>query len=96
MLDVVYEGARSIGPIAHEGAAGGGLGVDPNAFHVDPVTTQAIEIDPAKVIVPHAANDGGRLTELRCLIDEDRRRAGREGANQINRLQEIHRPCRLP
>ena len=63
VLDVVHEGARSIGPVPHEGAARGHLGVDPDAFHVDPVTAQAIEIDPPEVIVPHATDDGGRLDQ---------------------------------
>src|SRR5258708_14140765 len=88
MLDVVQEGGRSIGPITHEGATRGRFGVNPDAFYIDPVTAQAIEIDPPKVIVPHASDDGGRLTELRCLIDEDCWRARREGANQLDRLQE--------
>src|ERR1700722_14339104 len=88
MLDVVHEGARSIGPIAHEGAARSRYGIDPHAFHIDPVTAQAIEIDLPKVIVPHASDDGGWLTELRCMIDEDCWRARREGANQLDRLQE--------
>ena len=86
MLDVVYEGARSIGPVPHEGAARGRLGIDPDAFHIDPVAAQAIEIDPPEVIVPHATDDGGRLAELRGLVDEDRRRAGRKGANQADRF----------
>src|SRR5882762_6378011 len=88
MLDVVHEGARSIGPITHERASRGRFGVNPNAFHIDPVTAQAIEIDPSKVIVPHASNDGGRLTKLSGLIDENRRGARREGANELDRLQE--------
>src|ERR1700722_7055333 len=88
MLDVVHEGARSIGPIAYEGAARGRFGINPDAFDIDPVTAQAIEIAPPKVIVPHASDDGGRLTKLRCLIDENRRGARREGANQLDWLQE--------
>ena len=55
MLDVVHESARSIGPVSHEGAARGRFGVNPDAFHIDPVTAQAIEIDPPKVIVSHAS-----------------------------------------
>src|SRR5580693_2419666 len=88
MLDVVHEGARSIGPVPNEGAARGRHGIDPHAFHIDPVTAQAIEIDPPKVIVSYASNDGSRLTKLGGLIDKNRRGARREGANQLDRLQE--------
>ena len=37
VLDVVHEGAGSIGPIPHKGAARGHLWIDPDAFHVDPI-----------------------------------------------------------
>ena len=96
VLDVVYEGAGSIRPVSHEGAARGRLGIDPDAFHIDPVTTQAIEIDPPEFVVPHATDDGGWLTKLRGLIDEDRRRAGRERANQLDRLEESVALARSP
>src|SRR5277367_5520365 len=88
MLDVVHEGPRSIGPVTDEGAARGRFGVSPDASHIDPVAAKAIEVDPPKVVVPHASNDGGRLTKLSGLIDENRRGAGREGANQLDRLEE--------
>src|ERR1700722_16403191 len=88
MLDVVHESARSIEPIAHEGAARGRFRINPDAFHIDPVTAQAIEIEPPEVIVSHASNDGGRLTKLGGLIDENRWGARREWANQLDRLQE--------
>src|SRR6202044_2270554 len=88
MLDVVDEGPGSIGSVPHERAPRGRFGVNPDAFHIDPVAAQAIEIDSPKVIVPHASNDGSRLTKLSGLIDENRRGARREGANQLDRLQE--------
>src|ERR1700727_782185 len=88
MLDVVDEGPGSIGSVPHERAPRGRFGVNPDSFHMDAVAAQTIEIDPPKVIFPHASNDGGRLTKLSGLIDENRRGAGREGANQLDRLQE--------
>src|ERR1700739_3902001 len=88
MLDVVDEGPGSIGSVPHERAARGRLGIDPYGFHIDPLTPEASALDPPKVMVPYASNDGGRWTELSGLIDENRRGARREGANQLNRLQE--------
>src|ERR1700722_20283590 len=88
VLDVIDEGPGSIGSVPHERAARGRLGIDAYAFHIDPVTPQAIEIDPSEVIVPHATDNGSWLTKLRCLIDEDCWRAGRKRANQVDRFKE--------
>lgn len=45
---------------------------------VDPISVQIAGADPG--------DDGRRLPELADLIDEDRRRAGGEGADQLDRL----------
>ena len=88
VLDVVHERAGSIGPVPHKGAPRGHLGIDPDAFNVNPVAVQAIKIDPPEVIVTDATDDGGWLTKLGGLIDEDCGRAGWERANQADRLKE--------
>ena len=55
---------------------------------VDAVAPQALEVQRAEIVVAHGRDDRGGMAELADLVDEDRRRTAREGADQRLRLQE--------
>jgi hypothetical protein len=86
VTDVEDEIARAVGAIADEGAAGRAFGIDRNGRDVDAVAFQPVEIDPPEIVVADAGDDGAGLAQPRGLVDEDRRRAGRERPGQRQRL----------
>ena len=79
VADVEDEVAGPVGAVTDEGAAGRQLGMDGDGGGVDAVAGQPVEVDAAEVVGADAADHPARLAELRDLVDEDRRRAGRKG-----------------
>ena len=88
VADVVDEVAGAVGAVADEGAAGGKLGVDGDGRDVDAVAGEPVEVDAAEIVVADAGDHAAGLAELGHLVDEDRRRAGGEGADERDRLEE--------
>ncbi len=86
--EIEDEVARPVGAIAHEGRAGGAVGIDADRRDVDAVAPEAVEVQLAEVVRPHGRDDRARLAEPRRLVGEDRRRARGERACQRERFEE--------
>ncbi len=88
VADVEHEVALAVLAVAHEGAAGGVAGQHADRRDVDPVATQAVEVEPAEFVVADAGDHPGRMPEPRHLVDEDRGRPRGVGSDQRQRRLE--------
>ena len=80
VADVEDEVARAILAVADEGAARRILGRDRDRRDIHSVGAQAVDVEPAEIVVADAGDDAGAVAEPCHLVDEDGGRAGGERA----------------
>jgi hypothetical protein len=88
VADVVDEITRSIGPVAHEGAAGGTFRVKSNGRDIHAVAAKAVDVDAPEVVLTDTADNPAALAQLCGLVDEDGGSTRWERTHQRNCLQE--------
>src|SRR3954469_5716796 len=88
LRNVEDELSLSVMAVANEGTPGDGVRVNRDAGHIDAVTSQTLEVQVPEIIVSDAGNKRTGPTQMRDLINEDRRGTGRIRSHQLDRLTE--------
>ena len=86
VLYVEHKVAIAVVAVADKRAARHIRRIDLDRFDVDAVIAEPVQVYPAEVVFPDAADDAASLTEFCDLVDEDRRRTARQGPDQPQRL----------
>src|SRR5256885_6107147 len=79
--DVEDEVALAAVAVGDEGAARDGALAHGDGAGVHPVAAQAVDVEPAKIIIAHAADDGGRMPQ--------------PGHRSEEHTSELQSPCNL-